>query len=116
MINVVFLLLVFLLVAARLAPPTADAPEPPALAPEAIGPEADGLAPVTIDRAGRAAWMGITGPGALGAAAGACAAGCAGAPLRIVADRDAPAAALARALGALRAAGAQEVTLRVMPR
>ncbi len=116
MINVVFLLLVFLLVAARLAPPEADAPQPPALAPEAIGPEADGLAPVTIDRAGRAAWMGIAGPEALGAAAGACAAGCAGAPLRIVADRDAPAAALARALGALRAAGAQEVTLRVMPR
>jgi len=126
MINVVFLLLVFLLVAARLAPPEGDGPEPPALSPEAIAagataagataPGAEDLAPVTIDRDGRTSWMGIAGPAALRAAAEACAARCAGAPLRIAADRDAPAAALARALGALRAAGAAEITLRVVPR
>lgn len=116
MINVVFLLLVFLLVAARLEVPDADAPEPPVIAPEGIGAEDIGIPPVVIDRSGEVRWLDATGAAALGAASAACARACAGAPLRIVADRRAPAAALARALAVLRAAGAEGVVLRVLPR
>lgn len=112
MINVVFLLLVFFLMSATLV-----APGPvPARPPRASGGEAAPGAgsALHLSASGELARGDLRGEAALAAAAAEAASS--GAPLRLRADREAPAAALAQAMARLGRLGAGQVALVVEDR
>jgi biopolymer transport protein ExbD len=117
MINVVFLILVFFLVAGRLAPPEIFAPDLPRMtAPDTVAAGRADAPTIGLDRAGRAIAAGLEGAEAVQAAVAACLERCGADPFVIVADRDAPAVALAGLVAELQAAGIAKVALRIEPR
>ncbi|SIT03891.1 outer membrane transport energization protein ExbD [Roseivivax lentus] len=101
MINVVFLLLVFFLMTAQIVP---VAPFDIALPEAEADPARIAARPLYVAADGRLSHGDLRGTEALAAAAKA-------GPVRIEADADLPAAALARLLADLAAAGADEISL-----